>query len=77
MANIAPPNKQTSAAKETKVVNLKATEKPSPVASKPLQFMVAETMKSEFKVIAAKRNIKLTELFIEMFEEYKANHENM
>ncbi len=75
MANIAPPSKKAnSAEKKEKVVELNATEKPSPVAIKPIQLKVPEGKKNEFKAYAATKGRSMNDLFLEMFEEYKKNH---
>ena len=74
--------KESSENKEAikKIVNGGSVEvKAVPVSEKktPLQVMLNPALKNEIKAIAAMRGIKLNELFLDMYDFYKRNHESM
>lgn len=46
-------------------------EKPTPV---PVQFKIPKAMKTDLKMMAIQEDTDMTQLFIKMYEFYKANH---
>jgi len=72
MASIAPPSKKAA---QSQVIGLNSTEKTPPSNLKPLQFKVAETLKNEYKAFAAAKGKDMTTLFLQMYAEYKVNHD--
>jgi cell envelope opacity-associated protein A len=73
MVHIPKPKKPESAAEKPTTMTL-ATEKASPTAIKPLQVKLVESLKNEVKAYAASKGKSMSQLFIEMYQEYKANH---
>lgn len=50
------------------------TSQTPPDAIKPLQLKIPEGKKNEFKAYAAMHGRSMNALFLDMFEEYKAQH---
>jgi len=79
MAKLSPPvKKEKESADIEKVMSSakpkKPTEQTPPDAIKPLQLKIPEGKKNEFKAYAAMRGRSMNMLFLDMFEEYKENH---
>lgn len=64
----------SSREKKTVPQTQKATSKPAPTETKPLQFMVSAHMHQEFKLYAVEQNKSMTDLFLAMYKEYRAKH---
>lgn len=77
MADLKPPQPRKKQKpvnpKSENVVNLKATEKPIPTTKKPLQVKIPVDIHKEFKIHATTRDIDLSDLFLEAWQEYKNN----
>ncbi|MDA0967504.1 MAG: hypothetical protein O2970_11175 [Proteobacteria bacterium] len=79
MAKIEPPKKVLNkipkvAAKVDNITNLTATNKASPVETKPLQLQVPANIKNEYKAYCASSGRSMSEVFLEMFSDHKEKH---
>ena len=68
---IAPPptKRQSSLAKAPATIS-----KPAPTDVKPIQFKVPASLHQELKIYAVEQGLSMTELFLEMYKEYRAKH---
>jgi len=69
--SISPPPHQKD---DNKVIEEK-TSKPSLGEMKPIQFKVPANKHQEIKIMATTLNKTMTEMFLEMFEEYKQSRD--
>ena len=69
MANIKPPTKT----QKTAPVANQATAKLSQTELKPIQIKVSPGEHQAIKIFAAERNMSIKDLFLTMFEGYKAD----
>ena len=69
---IAPPPKRTASAGKQAVPA--TTSKPSPADMKPVQFKVPASFHQELKLYAVEQGMSMTDLFMEMYKEYRAKH---
>ena len=80
MAKLEPPAKKTPARKASveaavaKAAPKKPIEQTPPDAIAPLQLKIPQSKKNEFKAYAAMRGQAMNELFVEMFDDYKEQH---
>jgi hypothetical protein len=49
-------------------------DQPAPGNIKPLQLKVEDSVKAEYKAYCAMKDITMSAMFVEMFEQYKENH---
>jgi cell envelope opacity-associated protein A len=70
---IAPPKRKTAIQKKEKATPA-TTSKPSPVDVKPIQFKVPASMHQELKLYAVEQGMSMTDLFLEMYKEYRSKH---
>ena len=63
-----------SNSKVTTISQPKATSKAPTTQEKPIQVMLSADKHQEIKIYAAERNMKLKELFMDMYNEYRAKH---
>jgi hypothetical protein len=74
-ANIAPPPKSQPFKSDHKKDPVPpATSKPAPGDIKPLQFKLPALMHQDIKLYAVQQNLSMTDLFLEMYREYRAKH---
>jgi hypothetical protein len=69
---IAPPKRK--AATKPKASTPATTSKPAPADVKPIQFKVSASMHQELKLYAVEQGMSMTNLFLEMYKEYRAKH---
>ncbi len=70
---IAPPKRKAGTQKKGAVTPA-TTSKPSPADVKPIQFKVPASMHQELKLYAVEQGMSMTDLFLEMYKEYRAKH---
>lgn len=68
---IAPPKRKITTPKN---VTPATTSKPAPTEVKPIQFKVPASMHQELKLYAVEQGISMTDLFLEMYKEYRTKH---
>ncbi len=69
-------NKTSNEDEIKKIVNGgKVNIKSSSAKNVPLQVMISPEIRNDIKVMAAVKGVRVNELFTEIYEFYKANHE--
>ena len=69
-ASIPPPKKGSKKPESVPAT----TSKPDPTSIKPIQFKIPAHMHQEIKLYSVENNISMTDLFIDMYREYRKKH---